>query len=158
MTRETLQNRAGFTLIEVNMALLVVGLGLVALLGLFPVGLRESGLASADTTEAIFATRVLNAIQGNAGEITKWTDWESNDSFTQGIKIDSTPLKGDGKVQKIINANGVAGNVIRYVLNLGAVTDTGNRIRYAAIRVADDEYSAVTNNVVYYTEFRYGSH
>ena len=40
--------RVGFSLIEVNLVLLIVGVGLVALLGLFPVGLRQAGLATGD--------------------------------------------------------------------------------------------------------------
>ena len=49
------------------------------------------------------------------------------------------------------------------IINLGSVAGTQppqksvGRIRYAAIRVADDAYSAISNNVVYYTEFRFGS-
>ena len=134
--------------------------GLAALLGLFPVGLRESSLASADTTEAIFATRVLNALQANAADITTWTDWGNTNSFTQNIFLDGKTPKSEklqvGKVMEIANANGIDKNTIRYLLKLGSVADTGNRIRYAGIQVADDKYSAISNNVVYYTEFRYG--
>lgn len=154
--------RAAFSLIEVNMALLVVSLGLAALLGLFPVGLRESSLASADTTEAIFATRVLNALQANAADIKTWSDWEDKDSFTKNIKIGGEVLKVDGKVQTFKKVGGIDKNTIRCLLNLGAVAGTEppkksvGRIRYAAIQVADNEHSSVTNNVVYYTEFRYG--
>ena len=162
LTPRASRQRGAFSLIEVNMALLVVSLGLAALLGLFPVGLRESSLATADTTEAIFATRVLNALQANAADITTWDEWKDNTEFTKGIDIDSAALNGDDSVQTIEKAGGIQGNTIRYMLDLGSVAGTTppgggvGRIRYAAIRVADDKYSAITNNVVYYTEFRYG--
>ncbi len=156
------RGRAAFSLIEVNIALLVVSVGLAALLVLFPVGLRESGLATADTTEAVFATRMLNAIQANAGEIDRWDTWTTTEP-----RIMQNPFTRDilgvvnhklNQVETIHNAYGIQDNVIRYKLDIGFVGGTDRRLRYAAIRVADDAYSAITNNVVYYTEFRFGSH
>jgi len=159
------ERRCGFSLIEVTIALLVIGFGLIALLGLFPVGLRESGLATADTTQSIFATRVLNAIQANAGEITSLTDWTATNAtkFTDGILIlldgeTITPggdILANDTVYTIANACGIDGQVVRFKLNIGFVDGTGNNLRYAAIRVADDKHSDIGNNTIYYTEFRY---
>ncbi len=146
-----------FSLIEVNMALLVVSLGLAALLGLFPVGLRESNLASADTTQALFATRVLNAIQANAGTLTTWTAWSNRDKFVDGIVLGTANLQADGTKQTLESVEGIIGNTICYTLNIGYVAGTGERLRYAAIRVADNQYSDISKNPVYYTEFRFGS-
>jgi uncharacterized protein (TIGR02598 family) len=145
-----------FSLIEVNMALLVVSLGLAALLGLFPVALRESGLATSDTTQALFATRVLNAIQANAGTLNTWTDWRTESKFIDDIDIDGKALKAGGAKQTIENANGVSGSTLCYTLSIGYVVGTDDRLRYAAIRTANNPYSNITNNPVYYTEFRYG--
>jgi prepilin-type N-terminal cleavage/methylation domain-containing protein len=147
------RRRGGFSLIEVTIALLVVGVGLVALLGLFPVGLRESGLATADTTQSIFANRVLNAIHANAGEITNPAGWLNTNAvaFTQGIYSNITV----GSVQTIVDAYGIPGNIIRYKLDIGFVSGYPNTIRYAAIRVSENKYSNIERNPVYYTEFRY---
>ena len=142
----------GFSLIEVNIALLVVSIGLAALLGLFPVGMRESMLASSDTSQALFATRILNAVQANAGAITTWDKWNT-DSFIAGITVDGMALKADGSTQTINNANGIEGNVIRYTLTIGTISAN---IRYAAIRVADSLHSDITTLPLYYTEFRFG--
>ena len=157
--RSSRHRRSGFSLIEVTLALLVVGVGLVALLGLFPVGLRESGLATADTSQSIFANGVLNAIHANAGEITTPTVWLNTNTveFTKevysigGIYQDLTA----GSVQTILNANDIPGNIIRYKLDIGFVAGYSNIIRYAAIRVSENRFSNLTNNPVYYTEFRY---
>ena len=155
------RRRSGFSLIEVTLALLVVGVGLVALLGLFPVGLRESGLATADTSQSIFANSVLNAIHANAGEITNSTVWDnpSTVAFTKeiysigGIYQDLTA----GAVQTILNANDISGNIIRYKLDIGFADEAkyGKNIRYAAIRVSENRFSNIDRNPVYYTEFRY---
>ena len=159
--RSSRHRRSGFSLIEVTLALLVVGVGLVALLGLFPVGLRESGLATADTSQSIFANGVLNAIHANAGEITTPTVWLNTNTveFTKEVyKIgeiyqDLTA----GSVQTILNANDIPGNIIRYKLDIGFADEAkyGKNIRYAAIRVSENRYSDISRNPVYYTEFRY---
>jgi hypothetical protein len=52
--------RAGFSLIEVNMAIFVLAGGALALLGLFPLGLRESVAARNEMKMATFAERVIN--------------------------------------------------------------------------------------------------
>ena len=149
------RRRSGFSLIEVTLALLVVGVGLVALLGLFPIGMRESGLATADTSQSIFANGVLNAIHANASEITNSVDWMNPNmvAFTKGIYSGITT----GAVQTIVNANGIPGNIIRYKLDIGFADQTqyGNTIRYAAIRVSENRFSNIDRNPVYYTEFRY---
>ncbi|MBQ9694696.1 MAG: hypothetical protein IJV69_08070 [Kiritimatiellae bacterium] len=53
--------RAGFSLIEVNMAIFVLAGGALALLGLFPLGLRESLAARNEMRVAAFAERFINA-------------------------------------------------------------------------------------------------
>ncbi len=152
--------RCGFSLIEVTLALLVVGVGVLALLGLFPVGLRESSLATADTSQSIFANGVLSAIHANAGEITTSVDWLNADTeaFTKGL---STAFGVDIKantVETIVDAYGIPGNIIRYKLDIGFLpveANYGKIIRYAAIRVSENKFSNINKNPVYYTEFRY---
>jgi prepilin-type N-terminal cleavage/methylation domain-containing protein len=153
------RRRSGFSLIEVTLALLVVGVGLVALLGLFPVGLRESGLATADTSQSIFANGVLNAIHANAGEITNWTSWldPSATNFTADIStVGISGITANTVLPQLIDpANGILGNIIRYKLDIGFVPGYANTIRYAAIRVSENRFSNIDRNPVYYTEFRY---
>ncbi len=151
------RRRSGFSLIEVTLALLVVGVGLVALLGLFPIGLRESGLATADTSQSIFANGVLNAIHANASEITNSTSWldPSATDFTAGIStVGISGITANMGLQLIDPANGIPGNIIRYKLDIGFVDGYAN-IRYAAIRVSENRFSNIDRNPVYYTEFRY---
>lgn len=53
--------RDGFSLIEVNMAIFVLAGGALALLGLFPLGLRESLASRNEMRVAAFAERFINA-------------------------------------------------------------------------------------------------
>ena len=58
--------RAGFSLIEVNMAIFVLAGGALALLGLFPLGLRESLEARHEMRVAAFAERFVSAARAAA--------------------------------------------------------------------------------------------
>jgi type II secretory pathway pseudopilin PulG len=60
--------RAGFSLIEVNMAIFVLAGGALALLGLFPLGLRESLAARNEMRVAAFAERFINAARVAASD------------------------------------------------------------------------------------------
>ncbi len=52
---------SGFTLVEIALALLVVSVGMMAVLGLFPAGLDANRRAIEETRAAIFADDVLNS-------------------------------------------------------------------------------------------------
>lgn len=73
-TKKT-RSRAGFSLMEVSLAILLVAIGLLTLFSLFPLGLREGQMAVVDTQEAMFSDQVLNGIKANAQDVAAWTDW-----------------------------------------------------------------------------------
>jgi prepilin-type N-terminal cleavage/methylation domain-containing protein len=159
---ERSRRRRGFSLIEVNMALLVVGIGLSALLGLFPAALRESGLATADTAQAMFADQVLNMLHANAASITNWSAWNSGfGGFITNTTAEVTDdarvpvqggtyhtLIGDG-VSHTIDNYLVAHNSIEYRLTFER---SGSRVR-AWLRVAERKSTDITKNPIYATEF-----
>ena len=66
ITRCQLQNgtsrRAGYSLVEVTLALLVVAIGLTATFGLFPEGLKATRAAVNDTEAALFAEYVFTTL------------------------------------------------------------------------------------------------
>ncbi len=87
-------NAAGFTLVEVALAVLVVAMGVLAVFGLLAAGLDQSRKAIADTEAAIFAKDVfcgLRAISDNCSDAQTdtnhpWEDfWES--AATTGVSI-----------------------------------------------------------------------
>jgi len=160
--------RGGFTLIEINLVLLIVGIGLVALLGLFPVGLRQAGLATGDTVQAVFADQVLNTLQAQASTITNWTEWTTfQASVLQDAKISTKrdPASGthtlkanqDVKIDDYL----VDGNTIRYRLSFQPVAlpeplnsrGFGGRLMRAFIQVSERAESDLLNATVYCTDF-----
>ena len=72
------RKRSGFTLIEVSLAVLVLGLGLMAAFGLFPAGVQQNEESTADTRAGLFADYVLNGMQANAATITNWSEWDAD--------------------------------------------------------------------------------
>ena len=119
--------RAGFTLMEVNIALLIMAVGLMGLLSLFPVGLRQGDAATSDTTEAAFADLVLNAMRANAQMVTNWSGADGWVMLTNGVNLGvagCSPTTGGSEVfasgtATPIIANTTANNAIENYLVKG---------------------------------------
>ena len=153
--------RGGFSLIEINLVLLIIGVGLVALLGLFPVGLRQAGLATADTVQAVFADQVLSTLQAEASTITNWTDWVAFEaSVLKKAKVAGHTLKANQEV-KLPGYLGVEESTVRYRLTFESVTlpepmnsrGFGGRLRRAAIQVSERADGDLAKETVYCTDF-----
>ena len=74
---EPARGARGFSLIEVMMSLVVVGGGLVAVFGLFPVGLGQGMDARSDMAQATFASTLLETIAANVRSIDNLEEWEN---------------------------------------------------------------------------------
>ena len=73
--------RAGYSLVEVTLALLVVAIGLTATFALFPEGLRSSRAAVDDTEMALFAEYVFTTLDLTAGYYGDTWTIEQSDVF-----------------------------------------------------------------------------
>lgn len=78
-----IQRNAGFSLIEVAIALMVLSIGIVAAIGLMPGGLENSKKATDDTQVSLFADSVLNTVRSIASDRT--TTWAS---IANGLEIE----------------------------------------------------------------------
>lgn len=83
--------KRGFTLMEVNLAVFIMAVGVLAMVGLYPLGFRESQQAQDDVAGAILADAVLNPIVAalSSTNIT-WQTW-NNICGGQGKSV---PTKG----------------------------------------------------------------
>lgn len=77
-SRSESSGRAGFSLIEITFALMVLSIGLLAIFHLFPSGLKASIDATADTRTATFAQQTFASIKADADEAVS----DGNDSTT----------------------------------------------------------------------------
>ena len=100
------KNNNGFSLIEVNMAVFVMAIGIVGLLSLFPAGLRESMQSRADLKQAMFAEYLLSVAAASAadpqnvstfGDRGGWSATADRNvaSTVQEVDSASTPQKRD---------------------------------------------------------------
>jgi Tfp pilus assembly protein PilV len=157
MNKQLQKLKAGFSLVEVCLAVLVVGLGLLSIFSLFPTGLAASEAATADTEMGLFAEQVLLGLQAQATEVS-WDNWKKNAfsipdisktiSSTKEISVGIIPKKND------------KGN-LGYTLNIS--TGTVATIRQATLTVMPwrGPENALTpkiledNGTVFYTEVYY---
>lgn len=139
-------NRSGFTLMEVNIALLVIAVGLTSLLALFPVGLRESNTATADTVQSAAASYIFARLHANAEE----NDWGENPRAVigKGFSFNNTTVPFAGN-----DAQGFAGTPVRYQLKIDAVDGYDGLLYYAALRVSDRKTGDLSREPLFYTEF-----
>lgn len=70
--------RAAFTLMEVNLAIFIMAVGVLAMTSLYPLGFRESQQSRDDVRAAIVANEVLGQLTAvlSSRKIT-WDEWES---------------------------------------------------------------------------------
>jgi Tfp pilus assembly protein PilV len=70
--------RSGFSLIEVNMAVFVLAIGVLSMAVLYPLGLRESMQSQADLKQSMFADYIINVAVSAAGSTNvNWSTWSS---------------------------------------------------------------------------------
>ncbi len=75
--------KAGFSLIEVNMAILIAAGGMLSLFALFPIGLRQSVMSEADLHQAAFASSFFEAFSANVKNIDDVRVWNIIEQFWQ---------------------------------------------------------------------------
>jgi len=146
-------NKFGFSLIEVNLAILLIAVGLLALFSLFPLGLKESERGLADTQEAMFADTVLSAMEGNALSMTNWADWENLDQFRSKVKSGIEPgfvVEKDDPSKPLTFPDGT-----RYKIKYKLKIDGNGPRKNAMLYVMHGDYGNFKLASVYYTEFVY---
>jgi hypothetical protein len=148
--------RYGFSLIEVNMAVFVLAVGVLSMAVLYPLGLRESMLSQADIKQSMFADFVLGVAVAEACKA------------KQEDTIDSIRTKIVEKVQKVIQAEPAfryeSGNVYEYELDVFQAYNGSSRLIGLFVRSLDIDMGQGPLDVkrkrleaqpVYYAEVRF---
>jgi len=144
---------AGFTLVEVSLAVLVIGIGLLAIFSLFPSGLRAIEEDSADTRCGLFAETVLNGIRGNSLSITNWDDWRNGSTVSLDLRENVLTAISTGTVAELqFPAEG--DDWLRYRLTLNTAN---SNLYWALLEVEDGRYPSggFIHQNKFYTEFYY---
>lgn len=122
--------KAGFSLVEVCLAIAVVGIGLLGVFSLFPAGLSMNKKNTDATVSTMFAEDVLNGLHAIIdSEPSKWnasvTQWKTDKDLTNGYPTaesiwrlnESTrglDLSGKVATNKYVNHEGYEDIALRY--------------------------------------------
>jgi len=153
---------SAFSLVEMNLAILLVGVGLLALFTLFPMGLQQSDLAVQDSQEAMFGEYVLSTIEGNAFAITDWNDWRNtnylDDELVRGItNVPRLTVQNGSLVASNSSLNFPTGSD-RYLTYKLRITDKGlpiGKLKAATLKVASGRNRNLGFARDYYTEIMF---
>ena len=154
--------RDAFSLVETNLAILLVGIGLLALFSLFPLGLQQSDLAVQDSQEAMFGDAVLSVIEGNAFDIKKWNEWvDTNSLKTELVKgLTNIPvLTAEGDVLTAENDALVfpagSGRYLTYKLTIANKGTPKGKLKAVNLKVASGRKQDLGLARDYYTEMMF---
>ncbi len=77
--RQIRKTRAAFTLMEVNLAIFIMAVGVLAMTSLYPLGFREGEQSRDDVRAAVVADEVLGKLSAAlSSRNIKWQDWRSS--------------------------------------------------------------------------------
>lgn len=146
--------KQGFTLVEVALAILAIGLGVLVIFGLFPAGMQNADDDAADTKAGLFAEYAMSGVRGAASGLTNTTDWAAFQT-----KMSSMPgcpgVSADGVMHELLFPLGnedIPANRLRYILTTVALSPT---LYSVTLQVCDGKYGGFTPQNVFYTEFVY---
>lgn len=133
--------RAGFTLVEIAITMLVFSMAVIAVLGLLPIGMRQGRLSVADTKQSVFAEQMLNILVARSYSMTNSADWASTNEFVKAmanLKLpDGSPVVFNN--EKLIESYVVddPSSIMRYKLEVKKID--GSRPHYRATVWASDQ-------------------
>lgn len=160
---KTRRQQNGFSLIEVNMAVFVMAIGVLSLAVLYPLGLRESTQGQADLKQAMFADYVLNQVVALASQTNiTWTSWKNiptADNFPDagGSNEQYLPPLATDQGSKVFSELKIPNDMAnRYRVAACLVPGASDKIMGVLVQSSELEtvssYSQFSNNPVYYAE------
>lgn len=148
--------RSGFSLIEVNMAVFVLAVGILSMAVLYPLGLRESMQSQSDIKQSMFADYALNVAVASTSKI------KPEDEFVtirQNI-IDEV----DSAVKAEASFKYEGGATFDFEIDVVQVTERSDRLLGILVRSSDvdmgnapaaDKTKRLQAQPLYYAEVRF---
>ncbi len=150
-----------FSLIEVMLALMVVSVGMLAILGLFPMALDQNARAVASSHAALFAEEVLSGLHACAAE--NWAGlnpglvlpvamadvWDGAIIHNEIMTNRFTGVNTVTNIYKLYADTNIINHAVRYRL---ALTTNGS-IKAATLWVWSGQYGVTSAPALFYAEF-----
>jgi prepilin-type N-terminal cleavage/methylation domain-containing protein len=132
---------AGFSLIEVTLALLVIGLGLLAVFGLFGTGLQTNTQAQRETSIAFFAQQIMESAAS-----TNWSD------LATGVELSAFETDSGVKGYSSASTEEVVldGSFYNYTLERAGTSGTIKHLTLGYVGVVDDETTTLKKVTLYF--------
>ena len=153
--KKRLNNKQGFTLVEIALAMMVATMGLLVVMGLFVDGLATQQVTVDDTQTALFAEDVLQSYRALASE-----DWNGVDSVPlPPVAWDlwdmskTDPVRVSNLIQTnryVVRGSEVEEFAVRYKLDVEDIANS-NRKR-VRLEVWNGEVGSLDDSRVFYTE------
>ena len=149
----------GFSLVEVTLALMVVGVGMLAILGMFPAGLDQNARSISDTHAALFAQEVFSSLRAQAE-----TNWQEIGQDVISLPIAASNNWHSGSELSIWLDDGLTTNIYRHPANreiidhafryrIALATNGNGMIKSAFLRFYPGQFGQASNPAVFYSEF-----
>lgn len=163
ITQSCKQSRAGFSLIEIALALLVLSVGLLAVLGLLTDSLELSNRSIDDTHIGMFADDVFNGFRALAS--VNWENLETRQLPPAAPDMWQLPVEGDGLEEFMVRPNagwrtlayetvlvaGLLDYAFQYNLEVGLVPGFPD-VKFMRLEVVHGQYTSTDNPRIFYTE------
>lgn len=157
----SMNRSAGFSLVEVALALLVASVGLMSVMALFPMSMDTSRKAIDDAQNALFSEEIFNGFRARIS--CPGTPWSSLNSMKIGVPAPDMWNNGD-QIQFEANKSGtnvyqykyepeLLDYALRYVMSVGDVSGVPG-VKYMRLTLENGQYgkSLSATSTVYYTE------
>jgi prepilin-type N-terminal cleavage/methylation domain-containing protein len=112
--------RAGFSLVEVSLAMMIISIGMITLFGLFPTSMKQGEAAYRDTHGAQFAQYALNGLRANFASASNFAEWSDDGTIhgLSGLGISATVLPDTPATPVQFEYPIGSGMFVRYILEL----------------------------------------
>lgn len=133
--------RKGFTLVEVNLAIFIMAVGVLTMCGLYALGYRENRQSVEDVASVSFAdTYLAPLVQGLSALDMKWSDW-----CTIGNPPSRSEMRSRGIADGLLPREGWMAYVDK--VKLSGEDEYGYRVRTGARERADSAFGDVISKV-----------
>ena len=149
--------RNAFSLIEVMLAMMVISVGLLAIMSLFPMSLDQNARAVANGQAALFADELLNGIRACADE-----NWDGLDGslelpvaaveFWDGAPANRFSLNGTNLMTNLYNLAADT-NLMNHVVRYRMALVTNGNIKAVTLWVWSGQYGVTSAPIVFYAEY-----
>ncbi|MDD5679547.1 MAG: hypothetical protein PHW60_16380 [Kiritimatiellae bacterium] len=143
---------SGFSLVEVTLALLVMVIGILSIMSMFPVGLDQNIRSIADTRTALFAEEVFAGLHAKAE--TNWATLAEAQLPAAAANMWNPAPPGAYFTGTNVTTNSyMYKNFEDHVLRYRLVLTTNGLIKAATLFVWPDEFGTTNSPSVFYAEF-----